>query len=217
MSIRIGVYELFAYTIPGGFYILTTLYLLASFGVISIDFQMITSISVAAFLVLTVLAYIAGMVFDPIAKNIWYRFFLPDDVSEQAYDDFKANQKELDIKFHSKDWYILLAYLKQANIEIAAEVEKFNTSRMLLRNVSFCFALLSIGSIVQFFVYNYYIWSIVLFLVFLMLSIVAGKQSAKFHRWFFSSVFQSFVCLGLKTEHFIGIKPPITKKIEKVE
>jgi len=37
MSIKIGLYELFAAAIPGGFYLLTIIYLLSNLGLISID------------------------------------------------------------------------------------------------------------------------------------------------------------------------------------
>ena len=42
MESKFGLYEIFAYMVPGAFYLLTILYCLSTFGVIAINFTDIT-------------------------------------------------------------------------------------------------------------------------------------------------------------------------------
>jgi len=46
MSIRVGLYDFFAYTIPGGLYLFTIAYLSIILGWVKIDFQILDNLSV---------------------------------------------------------------------------------------------------------------------------------------------------------------------------
>ena len=71
MNIKIGMYDFFAYTIPGGFYLLAIICGCAICGLVTIDLRTF-DISLTELVAITVLAFVAGWVFDPVART-WYR------------------------------------------------------------------------------------------------------------------------------------------------
>ncbi len=196
MSIRLGLYDFFAYTIPGGLYLLALVQLGNILGWVSIDFQTINSLSVLSIVLAVVLfaiAYITGHIFEPFAKR-WRRlFFKSGGLQKRVFDGVKAKYPDTEIKFRLGDWTLLLAYLRLENAEVAAEIARPNVTSIMLRNVSLGLILLAVLQIVEFIHTGFLVWHLVLSVALVIASIVAGRESVKFQRWFYSGIYEAII------------------------
>jgi len=190
MSIRIGIYDFFAFTVPGIFYLLTSTYVGIILGLIKIDFNTLTEVSVLFVILMALVAYVIGLLLDPIARQ-WYCIFCPKDVYISVFEEFKTKHDNLKIKFDAKDWYILLTYFKRDNIEIASDIERYNATRIMLRNISLSFLILGIIQGVQFFRMNFSLGYVISSFILLILTIIALIQCIKYDKWFYSAIYQT--------------------------
>jgi hypothetical protein len=201
MSIRVGLYDFFAYTIPGGLYLFTIAYLGIILGWVKIDFQILDNLSVIQIGLLIALSYLIGMILEPIAKQ-WHRIFKSKGLSQKVLNGFKEKHTDLDIKFRSEDWAVLLAYLRRENFDVAAEIERYNVTSIMLRNISLSLILLAILQIVEFIQTNF-TWYFVLFAVLIFASIMAGRGSTKFQAWFYSLIFEAITARSLEVSDLV--------------
>jgi len=201
MTIKISIYDFFAYTIPGAFYVLTIAYVCSFLGLIAIDFQALSGFSLIQALVIAVAAYILGIILDPIAGR-WYRLFKPKNISSVVLEEFKSSHSNLCIKFQDKDWPVLLAYLRRVNAEAADNIERFNVTNIMMRNISFDFAILSLVEVIQFF-RTASLWHLVLSLALIAASVISIQRAIKFARWFYLSNYEAVVAQGLQASDLL--------------
>jgi len=213
MSVRVGIYQLFARAIPGGFYLFTIFYLCVLFGLVTIDFQSLNNLSVIWAVVFAVLAYILGEILDQFALW-WHRLFKPRNLSNVVLDEFKQAHAEWEINVQDRDWPILLAYLRQESLEVVNQLETHNATCIMLRNVGLNLMVLSIIQMVQF-TQTSYIWNLVLCIVFGVLSIISGRQATKFKRWFYRGIFEALIACNLEISEIVKRKSDVVP--EKVE
>ena len=102
MSIRISIYDFFAYTIPGSIYLFIAIYACTIFGIVHIDWLSL-DLSVVQIIVIAGLAYITGLIFEPIAK-LWYRLFKPRNFADTVLKEFKHLHPSLEVRFRAADW-----------------------------------------------------------------------------------------------------------------
>lgn len=197
--IKISIYDFFAYTIPGGFYLFTIAYLCTSFDWFTIDLKSFTDLSLAGFFVIAILAYVTGFIFDPIAA-LWHRLFKRRNLAQVILDKFMSSHPSFDhltFKFKGKDWAILLAFLRQKNIAAATEIERYSVLHIMLRNISLSLLALSVIEVVQYYLANSPNWHLGLSYIFFVVSIIAGLQGAKFNRWFYLAAYEAIVASAL--------------------
>ena len=195
MSLRVGVYDFFAYTLPGALYLAVIVRLLVVLDVVAIDLQSV-DLSIPDVIVLAGLSYVAGLVFDPLPNRVWYRFFRPPDVASIRLDRFKQKHPCLKVKFEANEWPILLQRIKRESVDVALDIEKFNAMSKMLKNVSFGLLVLGVIEVVTALRGG---WpSLVLAIVFLGLSVAAGKESSKFNSWFYTATYETTIASGLE-------------------
>jgi hypothetical protein len=88
MSIRVGIYDFFAYTIPGSLYLAIVVYGFVVFGLFEFDVSWLSNLSLVQIIASSILAYIVGLVVDLIAKQ-WYRLFRPKDFPKDELKRFR--------------------------------------------------------------------------------------------------------------------------------
>jgi hypothetical protein len=198
MSIRIGLYEFFAYTIPGIFYLAIIGFWLNASGVIRTDFTTLNNLSGSFLLVILGAGYIIGILIDFFALR-WFWLFhsKTKDAVKVAYEEFMNRHRWVNLDFDPTDWGILLRAVKSKSLEAAADVEQNNVASIMLRNLSLAFFLSSVSCLVYFFVMNSSIWNIVLCMVFVLLAILAMVRSKTRRHWFHLGIFEAF------TAHFL--------------
>ncbi len=189
MNVRIGLYDFFAYTVPGGIYLFTIIYVLVKAHVIHVS-QRIEDFALSAtgVILITIASYVSGLLFDFFTSR-WVRLFRSKNFPQKVLDEFRARYPYLDIKFRALDWQILFAKIRQESPENGSTIEQNNVTNLMLRNLSFGFAVLCIVQIVEFIVTMNSL-NVVFSVIFGLLSAFAQMQSDKFARLFFIQIFE---------------------------
>lgn len=198
MSIRVGLYDFFAYTLPGIFYIAIITFWLNTIGLLVIDFSVLKDFSLEVLFVFVGAGYITGLIIDPIAYRLM-RFFNSrnSDAAKAAYDEFTQQHSWVNLNYEANDWNILLRAVKSVSMEAAVDVEQHNVAFIMLRNISFAFVLCLISSVIYYFVVLPNIWALGLGFLFLIMAILAMRRSKIRRDWFYISIFEAF------TAHFL--------------
>ena len=197
MSLTVGIYDFFAYTIPGAFYLIIVAYAASAFGLVKIDPAQVNNVSLLGALVLAGFAFVTGFLMDPLTRP-WASRFRDRDPEDHAFASFVNTNRSLKVNFSSSDWRILLRAVRLASQETAEQTERHNAINIMLRNIGFGLLLLAIMYVAYFFLVALNIWNLLLAAACLWLSVVAEKESAKFSRWYYSSIFQAAAALSLK-------------------
>jgi hypothetical protein len=218
MSIRIGLYDFFAYTLPGIFYLLIAAYGLAVFQFVKVDLSTLDSLSLFSFLVVVGAGYITGLLLDPMAYR-WARFFQGRnrEAAKFAFEEFHSHHPWLELNFKPADWGILLRIIKSKSIEAAMDVEQHNVASIMLRNISLGLLLVSAIYLLFFFTVSTNIWNLILAGIFFSLSITAIRRSRLRRHWFYIAIFEAFAAHYLPQEKWIGNKRHITNSNNESE
>jgi hypothetical protein len=201
--IKFGLYDAFSYTIPGGFYIVTFLYMGVVLSASSIDISVLNELVLSQIIVFAILSYITGLLLDPLARK-WY-FWLFDkggDANKMAVEKINA-VSHLKVKPENANWPILLAFVRNQQFGNPESFERFNATNIMLRNISFSLFLASLATFVLVFRSNFFFWNIVLTVGLLFLSILAAREAARFRMWFYSGIYQNIIAYASKTTDFI--------------
>jgi hypothetical protein len=207
MPIRIGLYDFFAYTLPGVLCLFIIGFWLNVTGLLAVDFLILNNLSLAVLLGIIGIGYIIGLLIEPVAYA-WMKLFQRNkiDGTKVAFDEFIRQYPWVKVNFEHKDLSILLRAVKSVSMESAANVEEHNVAAIMLMNIGLVFSLSSISSAIYCFVILSNLWILVLALVFFVLAIAAMRRSRTRRHWFYKSVFETF------TAHFLLDKTKIVQK-----
>lgn len=197
MSVRIGLYEFFSYTVPGAIYLMIAAYTAVLFNFVQFELQDINDTSFFLALILAGIAYVVGLILYPVTGP-WMRLFLPSDIQRFAYFRFSNRYSHFELNFQPEDAPILLDVVKLRSTDLGWDIERNNATSAMLAQISFGLFLLTLVNAIYCVVFTtvpILVWAALICLVF---SIIAGRESAKYRRWFFMTSFESTVALGLE-------------------
>ena len=196
MSLTIGIYDFFAYTIPGAFYLMVAAYAAALFGKVQVDVAQVNDLSLLSALILAGVAFVAGFLIDPLTKP-WVKLFRKRDPTVAGYQSYLKNCSTFKATFVADDWRIMINCVRFRSRETADRSERFNALNIMLRNVGFGLLLLAGVYVLYFLLIAANFWNLALAAACLWLSVVAEQESAKYSKWFYSSIFQAAAALSL--------------------
>jgi len=205
MSIRIGLYDFFAYTLPGVFYLLIALSGLALFKYVLLDWTTFNSLSVyVAFLIIGA-GYVVGLLMDAIAYR-WLCLFYKrnSETRRSALEIIQRRYLWLQFDIQISEWPVLLHRIKSKSLEAAADIEQHNVASIMLRNVSLGLVIASIELLVYFLFTNRQGWVIILILGLTLLAILALRRSQTRRLWFYLGVFEAFVAHSLPIDEWFS-------------
>jgi hypothetical protein len=212
MNLRLGIYEIFSRIIPGGFYIAAIAQLLATLGVITMDWQSINDLSFGASVAFVVVAYVLGGALDNFALAL-FRLFKRPGFSTRSFAAFKEqNRHRWIIDFEGKDWPILLAFIRTKNLDLAGEIDRHNALSIMLRNVGLGLFMMMINFGLQFFLSRNWLFLLATFLL-LIVGVLILREAVKFRGWFYSTIFETILAYRLNLENAIR---PVEKRTPKV-
>ena len=211
MNVRLGIYEIFSRIVPGGFYIAAIYQFLTVLGLVSLDWQTINNISIISSIGLVIIAYILGEALDRFAV-VWFRIFKKRGFSYRVLTEFKqSHQDRWNLDISDNEWPVMLAYIRTKSLELAGEIERHNALSIMLRNVSFGLLLMTISSVIQFFLVRN-VSNFLLIIVLLPLSILIGREAVKFRRWFYEGIFQTTLAYRFDLENKVKPVQPAPKR-----
>jgi hypothetical protein len=226
MSVTLGIYDFFAYIIPGLLYLYVLNEFLRSVGAIFIDFstwfQPGQTPSIIFVIPLLIIAYVFGHIFDLFAYQFYvefiYRLRHKRSIPDKHLQYLKEKYPSLDIRFEPKDWNIMFTFLRGRNVEMTRTIDKYQVDSIMLRNIAFGSLVLSIVHFSMFFSTGLLKWLIFALVTFIF-SLLAVNRSNRFRTWFYGAIFQASLEYGknLKevAEYTIKKDQPQRRKIEK--
>ncbi len=193
MSIRLSLYDFFAYMIPGVFYILITAIGLSTFGLVDIDLSQWTDFSLFTFLILLGLGYVLGQLIDEIAYR-WLRLRKgrSRNARQKALASFRQRYPWIDIDFLPEEWAILLKALQIQTPHLVPEIEQQNALSIMLRNISLGLVVTAIMFFLIFILVYTHIGNLIIAIIALALSFVAIDRSSLRRHWFYMGIYEAF-------------------------
>jgi hypothetical protein len=203
MSIKLGIYDLFAYTIPGLLYLYIFNEALKIFGLPYFTIDQFKD-NLAYTLVVVIAAYLVCHLLDYFGYLIGYRILFRKKMSRIVHAAIKENYPELDIRFEAKDWDILYKILGQRNIELHQYIDRYEADAIMLRNAGFGLLLYTLILVCNI-VFNGNVWPGILGpIISLVLCMIAFRQSRIFHRWFYNAIFLSSLEYGNSLKNILA-------------
>jgi hypothetical protein len=198
MGIKIGLYDFFARTIPGGIFLGALLYILRRYQIYNFTFAGMSTLEISLF---AICSFVAGFIIDPIANKFLYRVFFPKGRHEEKT-MIEWNKKQSGFEVHPREmpWYISLSYIKRHNLEMAYDVERLRVMSIMLRGASFGAGIFTVIFAIEFisreFLFRYVVFS----LLCLAAAVISILESVKYRTWFYKALYESVIALIIMPE-----------------
>ena len=221
MSVTIGIYDLFAYTIPGFLYLFVINEFFRLIGWNSLQFDQLNQIPDLIFAAIAILcAYVIGNLFDFFAGWFLNTLLGRGRTPEVELTRLTKRYPTLDIRFVPKDWELLFALLRQRAREPSSLIETYGATGILHRNICFGLLLLAILQIYQMFL-NYSHAGLAIAIGILILCYVAYRRNRMYYVWFFREIYEASLNYGKSIEEVVAYgketQPSAPNKIRKVK
>jgi len=203
MSITIGIYDLFAYTIPGFLYLYVINEFFRVIGWQSFQIDQIKDGNGLFFAVIaTICAFVVGHLFDVFANWFCFRILTRYRIKDASLDTIKEKFPNLKIRFETNDWDPLFTMIRQRNLEFSRVIDSFGAANILLRNI--CFGLLLLSFLYIRILILDFTWSTLTVVIgILVLSWVAFHRSKMFYFWFFMDIYNASLEYGTSLKEVI--------------
>ena len=212
MSITLGIYDVFSYAIPGIIYLFT---LNEGLRLLRLPFVDISQLNNTYHLILLgLLSYLVGHLFDYISHYIWYRRFYPGKSQERAYSSFKI-YSGLKPDFDPHQWPMLLSVIRHNNMEVCNTIDKNKATSIMLRNVSFASFLLTIVLAISAFTSGFSVFFLLGAIGTLVGSIVFLRRGDSFNQSFYKLIYQQALLYGTSLKEVLDNNGPQITKYEK--
>lgn len=206
MSIKIGIYAFFSYTIPGGIYSMLLLFLGMQYKFLPFELTM-AKISIFQTILFVLISYILGLLFELLSEKIWVRFFNPKNIPEISLKRFKQKHPDIKLNLKSEDWPIYLAFIRHNNLNESSEIEMNNATCIMLRNISFSFLLFSILILINLIIIKFSLLNLSVSLILLFFSLLAVKQGQRFCSWFYLIIYETITVEYIKLSEILNLTP----------
>lgn len=197
MSISIGIYDFFSYTVPGMVYLLVAYLAWNLFGPVNVDLSKFNDALLWGGLIMLVLfAFLIGHIFDSVSHRVWYRLYYRSGSQERAYDQFS---KIVGVKasFNPHQWTILLAAIRHNDAQLADTIDRNKATSIMLRNISFALFLLGVVFVLQaiIFIGVWYVFSS-LSIITLIGSAISLRRGDHFNMGFYQMIYIQALMYG---------------------
>src|SRR3989304_1987727 len=133
MSITIGIYDFFSYTVPGMIYLLAAYATLNLFRPININLRGVSDAIVwGSIILLVLLSFLVGHLFDFISHRLWYRLFYRGNSQARAYDKF-TKITGVKTSFNPYQWTVLLGVIRHNDLQLSDAIDRNKATSIMLR------------------------------------------------------------------------------------
>jgi hypothetical protein len=212
MSIRIGVYDFFSYTIPGAFYLFFGFQLLSIWGETDAQksIQIIISgsyaLSITYLGILFILSYVIGLLMESVSRRIWEPLFVRKDWRNETINYFKKEYPELNLKFNVERTNIMFIMARNKYEGTISLMDWYRAIGIHLRNISFALFLLFVTQIIALIKLGFQPIYVVSAILLCLFSFIAIKYSSEFNNNQFSLVCRSIIAEELVVSDFVERK-----------
>ncbi|MCB0544803.1 MAG: hypothetical protein H6575_07360 [Lewinellaceae bacterium] len=192
MSIRIGIYDFFAFTVPGGLMLLILLGVYGTFGGDPALFLLFYDLGTFYILLLILLSYLTGFVANPFLTK-WGGLFEQKNMEQVVLDRIKSRNPALDVRIEAKDWGIWFATIRRENLDLAIEIDRNMAVTKMLRGLSAFLFLAGILLIANITTGRFSAWWLPASLGLFICSYAAVYESVQSKKRFFYYIFETAV------------------------
>ncbi|MEZ4828975.1 MAG: hypothetical protein R3C61_22215 [Bacteroidia bacterium] len=194
MSLKLGIYDFFAYTIPGG------LVLIILFGTLELSnvselISFVGELSFTKLFIFAICAYLNGFIFDSIISK-WAKIYQKKDFVGYAFAEFKDKYPKRELRFDPYEYPIWIAGMRRENLDLAIEIDRFMALSKMVRGVAFALQFGGLVIIILSIFTSISLWFILLGIILVFLSIITVNQSKKFHKWYYWVIFETILSLN---------------------
>jgi len=150
MSISLGLYDLFANTIPGFLYLYLAIEFLRYLGWRTIDITQVDTIGDV--LAVIVASFILGNIISSLTYKFWYKVFFRRSSRDLSLTRLKKLYPEIKIGFDYYDDELIFAVIKHHDKSLAEKLEVARVNSIMMRNISFGLFIYGIWQIILFFI-----------------------------------------------------------------
>lgn len=204
MSITIGIYDFFSYTIPGAIYlfVLFEVYKLLTGSYPPIDLGNVGHIILGA-----IASYLLGTTLNPLSRVFWYFPYRAKHVpaQEEYYERIKQRYPEVNIKFNKGQWPLILTHIRKENLGLANFIDRSKAVAVMLRSASLGVMLFAITQGIEFVASGYSIIYGATTIFSVLFSLAARHEGREFNRWYYQSIY----------EYAVAEKLPLSDLVER--
>jgi len=200
LSISVGVYDLFSYTIPGILYFFVTNEIVKAFGLPYLKYSDVSDATAIALVI--IVSFVLGHVMDFVADK-WKDLGENKKVSILAIEGLKRNYPDLDIKFQPNERAVLFAVIRRNDEDITATIDRNKAISILFQNLSLGLFLYAIFQLSGMFAFGFSSVNFALLIGSIILSLVIRKRGRMFNLWFNSLIFEVALTYGTSTREIL--------------
>lgn len=191
MSIRIGIYDFFAYTIPGGLVLLIITGVLDTLGIQGL-WEQLKGLNTLQILIFLVACYLTGFASNPVFTK-WSTWFEPRHFEEDVLARFKARNPAIPIEINPADWPVWFASIRRENLEMAVEIDRNMAISKMIRSLSLFLLLGGILATINVIIGRLPVWNLIAVLLSGGFSYLSIKEAIRFKQRFYLMIFETVV------------------------
>ena len=193
MSIRVTVYDFFAYTIPGVFYLVVGWFGLTLFDIIDFDPTELSELPIFIYIFWLGAGYILGILLDKVAYRwLSFRYGNNRKARQKALYSFYQKYPWIELKFTPEVWGMLRRIVKINTPEVEGDIDQSNALSIMLRNISLGLFILALILTLTFIIVYTHVGNLVLAGIIFLLSLLALDRSDQRRYWFYIDILEAF-------------------------
>ncbi len=200
LSISVGVYDLFSYTIPGLLYLYVINEIVKALGLPYLKYSDVSDATAIALVI--IVSFVLGHVMD-FAADKWKDLGEKKKVSLLAIEGLKRNYPDIDIKFQPNERGVLFAVIRRNDEDITATIDRNKAISILFQNLSFGLLLYTVFQLINMLMLGFSSVKFALFIGSIILSLVLRKRGKTFNLWFNSLIFEVALTYGTSTQEIL--------------
>ena len=200
MSITLGVYDLFSFTVPGLLYLYVANEFLKLFGLKHIELQQLNEVGVAVLMV--AIGYILGQILEMPAKA-WRRWRQPTLSPDAAIAKVNRDFPKRKISFSRHDWPFLLGLIRRNHPEAAVTIDRNSAIGIMLQNASLGFLLYTLLQLMIFIFQGFSVNALITAIIAFIVALMAKRKSQTYNQWFYDSIYETALTYGDDTNTII--------------
>ena len=200
---RLGIFDLFSYTLPGSIY-LSALITALTLWPIAPAMPTLT-LNASVLIILVTISYLIGLLVSPVKWTPWERLF-PSRKVETILEKLQQTYPEVTLKMRPDQWPVLQANTALEDREFSVAVDKLRATHMMLRSVSLALCVFVFLSLAHAMGHPNSLISWLGAFAALGSSALAAKGSRIFRSWTYHYTFELMIARVVKPEDFVERK-----------
>jgi hypothetical protein len=200
---RLGIFDLFSYTLPGGIYLSALITALTLWPIAPAIPNL--KLDASVLVILVTISYLIGLLVSPVKWTPWDRLF-PSRKVETILEKLQHTYPEVTLKIRPNQWPVIQANTALEDREFSLSVDKLRATHIMLRSVSLALCVFAFLSLAHALGHPNSLISWLGTIAALGASALAAKGSRTFKSWTYHYTFELMIARVVKPEDFVERK-----------